>query len=137
MDPLSVSASIIAVLNLTYKVIQCLSDIVDAPQQCQQCAVEISNLIGPLTSLRYLTEEARAGDPWFEQMCKLNVKRGPIQQYEETLTLLQSRIDDKPGLQKIKRRLLWTISKEEVAKILGRAERLKSLVIVALEMDHL
>ncbi len=41
------------------------------------------------------------------------------------------------GEQKVKRRLLWKFSKEEVAGILARMERLKSLVSIALEMDHL
>jgi len=32
---------------------------------------------------------------------------------------------------------LWKFRKEEVAKLLARMERLKSLVNIALEMDHL
>jgi len=50
---------------------------------------------------------------------------------------LQSRVEIQDGIQKVKRRLLWKFRKEEVASILARMERLKSLVNIALEMDHL
>ena len=32
---------------------------------------------------------------------------------------------------------MWKFKKEEIASILGRMERLKTLVEVALQMDHL
>jgi hypothetical protein len=33
--------------------------------------------------------------------------------------------------------LVWKFKKEEIASILGRMERLKTLVEIALQMDHL
>jgi predicted transcriptional regulator len=53
------------------------------------------------------------------------------------LEQLQSRVDVGNGAQKIKRRLVWKFSKAEVAGILARMERLKTLVSIALQMDHL
>jgi hypothetical protein len=44
MDPLSVTASVIAILQLTGAVIGYLNDVKDAPKECQQCATEASNL---------------------------------------------------------------------------------------------
>jgi hypothetical protein len=41
------------------------------------------------------------------------------------------------GIKKIGNALLWKFSKEEVTNILSRIERLKTLVQIALEMDHL
>ena len=137
MDPLSVTASVIAVLQLTNAVIQYLNDVKDAPKECQQCVIEASNLLSPLINLRYRAEKAQIGDPWFEQLRKLNVKDGPLDQYKQALELLRTKVEIGDGIQKIKRRLLWRFSKEEAASILARMERLKSLVSVALGMDHL
>jgi hypothetical protein len=137
MDSLSVMASIIAVLQLTNKVIQYLTDIKNAPKECQQCVVEASNLLNHLISLRYHAEHAQIGDPWFEQLRKLNVKDGPLDQYKQALEQLCSRVENRDGIQELKRRLLWKFSGKEVAAILARMERLKSLVSIALEMDHM
>lgn len=136
MDPLSVTASVIAILQLTNEAIQYLNDVKQAPKECQQCVIEASNLLGPLTSLRYLAEQAQIDDPWFEQLQRLNVKDGPLDQYDKALKLLRASVEIGDGIQKLKRRLLWKFNKEEVAGILARIERLKSLVSVALEMDH-
>ena len=137
MDPLSVTASIIAVLQLTGEVIGYLNDVKDAPNECQQCAIEASNLQNLLINLRYRLERGHTGDPWFTAVRSLNVENGHLDQYKQALEQLQSRVDVGNGAQKIKRRLVWKFSKAEVAGILARMERLKTLVSIALEMDHL
>ena len=137
MDPLSVTTSVIAVLRLTGEVIGYLNDVKDAPNECQQCAIEASNLQNLLINLRYRLEQGHTGDPWFTAVRSLNVENGHLDQYKQALEQLQSRVDVGNGAQKIKRRLVWKFSKAEVAGILARMERLKTLVSIALEMDHL
>lgn len=137
MDPLSVTTSVIAVLRLTGEVIGYLNDVKDAPNECQQCAIEASNLQNLLINLRYRLEQGHTGDPWFTAVRSLNVENGHLDQYKQALEQLQSRVDAGNGAQKIKRRLVWKFSKAEVAGILARMERLKTLVSIALEMDHL
>ena len=137
MDPLSVTTSVIAVLQRTGEVIGYLNDVKDAPNECQQCAIEASNLQNLLINLRYRLEQGHTGDPWFTAVRSLNVENGHLDQYKQALEQLQSRVDVGNGAQKIKRRLVWKFSKAEVAGILARMERLKTLVSIALEMDHL
>jgi hypothetical protein len=137
MDPLSVTASVVAVLQLTTEVIQYLADVKDAPKECQQCVIEVSSLLNLLISLRYRAEHAQIGDPWFEQLLKLNIEDGPLDQYKQALEQLYSRVENRDGVREVKRRLLWKFSRKEVATILARMERLKSLVSIALEMDHM
>ena len=137
MDPLSVTTSVIAVLRLTGEVIGYLNDVKDAPNECQQCAIEASNLQNLLINLRYRLEQGHTGDPWFTAVRSLNVENGHLDQYKQALEQLQSRVDAGNGAQKIKSRLVWKFSKAEVAGILARMERLKTLVSIALEMDHL
>jgi hypothetical protein len=136
MDPLSVTASVIAVLQLTNEVIQYLNDVKDAPKDCQQCIIEASNLLTLLISLRYRAEQAQIGDPWLEQLRKLNVKDGPLDQYKQALERLCSIVESRDGIRGMKRRLLWKFSKKEVTNILARIERLKTLLSIALEIDR-
>jgi hypothetical protein len=137
MDPLSVTASVIAVLQLTAEVIKYLHDVKDAPKECRQCTIEASNLHNLLTNLRYRLEDATNDDPWYRALRALNVENGPLDQYRQALEQLLSRVTSHDGLQKVRDRLLWKFSKAEVASILDRMERLKSLISIALEMDHL
>ena len=137
MDGLSDVASIIAALQLTGAVIGYLNDVKDAPKECQQCTIEASNIQNLLINLRYRLEQGQADDPWFTAVRALNIENGPLDQYKQALEQLRSRVEIQDGVQKVKRRLLWKFSKEEVASILARMERLNSLVNIALEMDHL
>jgi hypothetical protein len=137
MDGLSVAASIIAVLQLTGAVIGCLNDVKDAPKECQQCAIEASNLQSLLINLLYQLNQGQTGDRWYTAVRALNVENGPLDQYKQALEQLRSRVEIQDGIQKVKRRLLWKFSKEEVASILARMERLKTHVSFALQMDQL
>jgi hypothetical protein len=137
MDPLSVTASVIAILQLTGAVIGYLNDVKDAPKECQQCATEASNLQSLLINLLYHLNQGHTGDRWYTAVRALNVENGPLDQYKQALEQLQTMVEIRDGVQKVKRRLLWKFSKEEVASIQARMERLKSLVSIALVMDHL
>jgi len=137
MDGLSVAASIIAVLQLTGTVIGYLNDVKDAPKECQQCAIEASNLQSLLINLLYQLNQGQSGDCWYTAVRALNVENGPLDQYKQALEQLRSMVEIQDGIQKVKRRLLWKFSKEEVASILARMERLKTHVSFALQMDQL
>ncbi|RDL36103.1 Uncharacterized protein BP5553_06715 [Venustampulla echinocandica] len=67
----------------------------------------------------YRLDEVSSNDDWYGEVQALAAANGPIDH----------------GL-KIGSALSWKFSKEEVANILMRIERLKSLTQIALEMDH-
>jgi len=136
-DPLSITASIIAIIQLTTKVVSYLQDVKHAPRECQQCAIEASNLLSLLINLRYHLESATKEDPWFTAVTALNVENGPFDQYRQALEELSCKVRIQEELEKIKRRVVWTLNKGEVERILQRMERLKGLVSIALELDHL
>ena len=136
MDLLSVTASLITICQLANEVVQYFNDARDAPKECQQCVIEAANLLGPLISLRCLSQQAQDGNFWLEQLRKLNVEDGPLDQYKEALKLLRTSVEIGDGKQKIRRRLLWRFNKEQVEGILRRLQRLNALVSTALEMDH-
>ncbi len=137
MDPLSVTASIIAVLQLSASVLGYLNDVKDAPKDRERCAVYLSSLYGLLVSLRCRLEESSANTPWHTAIRALGVENGPLDQFKQALELLRARLAPKAGLSKVGEALVWKFKKEEIAKILDTMERLKTLIDMALQMDSL
>lgn len=138
MDPLSISASIIAVLQLTATLVTYANDVKDAPKDRARFAIEASSLSSLLTSLRYGIEEGRSkSEDWFKEVESLGRPGGPLDQYKTALEMLKDKIQNRNGLAGVGYALLWKFSKEEVASILQRIERIKSLIQIALQMDHL
>lgn len=136
MDPLSATASIIAILQLSNKVLGYLNDVNDASKDRAKCTIEASNLHSLLLNLRFRLEEGSANAPWYTAVRALAIENGPFDQFKQALELLQARMTEKDRLKKAGEALVWRFKKEEVADILGRIERLKTLVHIALEMDH-
>jgi hypothetical protein len=140
MDGLSVAASIVAILQLTHMVIGYLNDVKDASTDRARCALEASNLYNLLVTLKFRLE-GRPNNPWHVAVRDLGIKDGPLDQYKHALEQLQTKITSGSGsgsgIKKIGNTLWWKFSKEEVTSILSRMERLKTLVQIALEMDHL
>jgi hypothetical protein len=137
MDPLSLTASITAVLQLTATLVNYLNDVKNASNDQKHCAIEASSLFGLLTSLKYRIEDASSTDPWFTRARALAVENGPLSQYKVALERLVTKVTPREGSQKIVAALLWPFRKGEVAGIFATIERLKSLTSIALEMDHL
>ena len=68
MDPLSISASLVAVLQLTGSVIQYINSVEGTPKDRQRLLLELSTVNGMLLILQDQAEQARAGDPWYGKM---------------------------------------------------------------------
>lgn len=137
MDPLSATASIIAILQLSNKVVGYLNDVKDASKDRARCAIEASSLHNLLLSLRFRLEEGSGDTPWYTAVRALAVQNGPLDQFKQALELLQNKLTDGGILKKAGGALVWRFKKEEIDRILDRIVRLKTLVGIALQMDDL
>lgn len=137
MDPLSITASVIAILELSSKVLGYLHAVKDAPKDREHCAVEVANLHSLLTNLRFRLEGGDSRSLWYTAVRALAIENGPLDQFKQALGELQSKIIGGDKLGKAGKALIWKFKKEEIASMLGRMERLKSLIEIALQMDHL
>ena len=137
MDGLSGAASIIAVVQIAGSVIAYLKDVKDAPKECRECMVEISNSNTLLLKLDLRLSESSPQGPWYAEVQALADKDGPLDQYKQGLQHLLAKVRPESKMRKLVNVLTWNFLKEDVASILARMERLKSLVGIALEMDHL
>ncbi|KAL9025778.1 MAG: hypothetical protein Q9180_007594, partial [Flavoplaca navasiana] len=136
MEPLSVTASIIAVLQLSANVISYLGDVKDAPKDHAQCLIEANNLRNLLLQLTLRVADGDASQTWYNAVRELTVKNGPLDQFKQALETLQAGMTDRGRLQQFVDRLKWKFKKEDIAMILARMARLKTLTEIALQMDH-
>jgi hypothetical protein len=136
MDPLSITASIIAVLQVTKGVISCLTETKDAPKDLVKACEEAKKLVILLYELKDLVTGQDSHDPWLRATSGLAVRDGPLDRYKKALETLVPKITGR-GLRKVGQMLAWKFSKEEVVALLSQIERIKSLVQIALEMDHI
>ncbi len=137
MDPVSLTASIVAILQLTATVLSYLNDVKNASTDRRTGAVEASQVYALLTDLKYQVEEANSVDPWFCSVRKLGVQNGALDQFKSALEDLASKVAPGHGIRKIGRALVWKFSKEEIGSIIFRIERVKTLVQIALQKDQL
>ncbi|ORY04774.1 hypothetical protein BCR34DRAFT_591111 [Clohesyomyces aquaticus] len=123
-------------ITLSAKVLGYLNDVKDASKGRTQCAIEISNLHSLLYTLHDRIENRDSTQPWHITVQDLAVKNGPLDQFKQALETLQSKITEEGRLNRVGKALVWNFEKEEIASILDRIERLKSLVEIVLRMDH-
>ena len=129
--------SIIATLQLSAEVLTYLNDVKNASKDRAQCAIEASNLHSLLIKLRFRLEEGDTRQPWYTTVRTLAVENGPLDQFKQALETLQTKMTNGSRLKQAGRPLIWKLQKEEIASILARMERLKTLIEIALQMDTL
>jgi hypothetical protein len=137
MDPLSMTASIIAILELTSTLTSYINDVRKATKEQARVAVEASNLYSLLTNLRFRVEVARSDDAWFQQVRLLGQENGPLDQFKGILETMVDQISLPRKRDQIKSALMWKFTKAEVDNALERMERVKSLINLALNDDLL
>ena len=135
MDPLSLSASIVAVLQITGKLLSYLNDVRNSTKDQAQLAVEASNIYGLLASLRFRVEQSNPHDPWFSAVRNLGTENGPLDQAKEALERLVTKAEPCQGIQRLGKQLMWKFEKSEMRDILDKIERIKTLVNIALTDD--
>lgn len=138
LEAVGAASSIAALVELTFKIIVYMKDVHDAGEDIEDYNREAPNLVGLLTNLRARIEQRVDGnrDPWFESIHKL--QHGPMEQYRTALELFAREIAPAAGFGKqVVQRMKWPLIKDNVKDILAKTERLKGLIIIALQMDHL
>jgi hypothetical protein len=133
-DPLSIAASIIAVLQLTASVIDYLQSVHDARKDRIDFLFEVSGLYQLLLALQNRVDKANAKDLWLSQVRHLGAKDGPLDQFKSSLEHLVSKLCPREGFG---RALIWKFNKGEIEGVISKIERIKTLVSLALTDDHL
>jgi hypothetical protein len=139
-DPLSVTASILAVLQLSSTVLKYLVGLKDASADRRSLIREISSTRGILSTLNETVDDARvSGESWSATAQSLADPDGPLGVLTTTLQQLYATLQGSAsatGIKKAANSLQWPFKHSEVEKILSIIERQKSTLSLALENDH-
>jgi len=136
-DALGVTASIIALLQLSGVVISYLKDVKDASKDCQNILLEIGNARCLLQVLNDLITGS-AQPSYLAAARSLAAIHGPLDQFRSLLERLSQKIvTPANSFAKAAKVLTWSLKKDEVKDLLSTIERLKSLFGLALQNDHL
>jgi len=138
MDPLSGTASILTIIEVLGKAFDYLKNVKDAPKELKQCEIEFNNLRNLLHQLHVHIETGGPNQPWYTAVRELEDNPdGPLQQYKKALEEFRAKTTSESRLKQLGKVLVWKFTKEDIASILDRTERLKMLVEIALQLDHL
>lgn len=131
---MDLTTGIITLVQFTGTVIGYLRDVNDSSNDRKKVLEELSMTHYILLQLKEQTQ----GDPdtWTATIQSLADKDGPIDQFNKTLKLVESKLEAGTGLKKIGKALKWTFQKNEVQTLLSTLERQKSFFSLALQNDH-
>lgn len=144
MDPLSITASVIAVATLCGQVVSICyeyqSGVKNASNDMIRITDEITNLRNVLESILKIASEAQNMDP--PNTTKLSTlglliqPEGPLIKCEAELTILKKRLEPETGLKAIGKALSWPLRERETKKTLDKIASFKSILTLALTADH-
>lgn len=133
-DPLSITASIIAVLQLTSSILQVLNDVQCAYEGHAKLHAEIKSAKYILETLKNLSQDDKLGFAWEKTLLLLE---DPIKDFSEALETLLRKLKPAHGVKKIGQAISFPFEKKEVTSILQSIERQKSLFALAIQNDHM
>lgn len=136
MDPVSTVASVVTLVGVTLKTVKYVNEMKDASKERQNLSKETADLLPMLTGLRNMIEDPRRSKTSFDGVNSLVTADGPLDQLSEALKQLNKKVKAKRGIKNFPRVLVWPLDKEECKEVLGKIERVKSLISLALEGEN-
>ena len=136
-EALGVSASIIAILQLSTTVINYINGVKEAKTERDLIFREIVNTRVILTTFKDLAESEKWGGAWSLTVTSLAIPYGPLDQFKLLLERLLAKLKPTSTRHNVVEVLVWPFRKVEVIEILNSIERLKSHLNLALHNDHI
>ena len=130
-------AVVVQLIDVTSKAVQYFNDVKDAPKDRAKLAREAANILPLFTELRYRVEETTSTDLWFTGLRSLGGEGGSLMEFKTAMESIADKLNPATSFVNLKRVLRWTLDKREIDAILSKIERLKTLVSLALQKDHL
>lgn len=144
MDPISITGTIIAVLQITSSVISICYDyragVESASRDVIQITNELNSLREVLESLLLVVEKSKSNNgkdvsrlATFESLME---EGGPLMTCKAELERLKSTLEPEKGWRKMRSKLVWPLREGEVRRTLDGLERLKGTMGFALSVDQ-
>lgn len=142
MDPLSLTGTLIAVLQVTTKVISICYDyrqgVASASREVLQISSSLNSLKDVLESLLNLIEDSKSekSTTKLATVELLAKDGGTLESCQAELLRLRRKLEPETGWRKIRKSLVWPLKETEVRKALDELERSKSMMLLALSADQ-
>jgi hypothetical protein len=144
MDPISITGTIIAVLQITTSVISVCYDyrsgVESASREVIQITNELNSLREVLESLLRVVEKSQSDNSkdgsrlaTFEALIE---EGGSLMTCKTELERLKSKLEPEKGWRQMRSRLVWPLKEGEIKKTLDGLERLKGTIGLALSADQ-
>jgi hypothetical protein len=139
-DPLSITASIIAVTQLSSVVLSHLREVKQASPERKALILEISEIRGILDTLKDSLDD-KVYEDWAATIKFLNLPDGPLFTFQSLLDTIKANIGadiiESTALRRARKALVWPFRKKDIEDLLRKIERQKTLLSLALSNDHL
>ncbi|CAK7216079.1 hypothetical protein SEUCBS140593_002749 [Sporothrix eucalyptigena] len=135
MDPLSVSASIIAVLQLSSEVVKYISAAAGATEERRRLREAVRACENILQKLKDESDDSEEGKAWSETIKALEAPDAPLGRLSVVLRKVDAKLQPKKGIMKALAVLKWPFNEREITEIFATIEREKSLLELALTKD--
>ena len=137
MDPLSVTASSITILEVTTKVVKYLIGLKHFSEERSRCAIEASTVFSLLTKLHFHLDGALPGEPLYVLAQELNAPHGPLVAFKRALEQIVDDLTTKRGFEKTTARLSWNFSKRKIDNLLYEIRKLIDHIHNILEIHQM
>ncbi|KAL9584822.1 MAG: hypothetical protein Q9212_001889 [Teloschistes hypoglaucus] len=137
MDPLSVAASLGAVIQLSFKAAQALKEIKTGSEDRMRLREEIRGTACLLEILRDRVEDAESDGKDLMSINLLSDSGGPLDQLRYALEQLFMKLTPQKRLHQISRAMLWPLNKQDVLDLVNVIERQKTALGLAIQNDNI
>ncbi|KAJ7125994.1 hypothetical protein C8R44DRAFT_979911 [Mycena epipterygia] len=141
MDAVGFVASVVALVQGAGALLEYVKDMKDGPSERAGLQSSLVVLRGLLHTLKDQFDNPPPNPPasttWATATSRLAVADGPFVQLSVLLQRVQEKLETPATrIGQLQQKLKWTLDKTDVAELLIKVERVKSLIILALQNDH-
>ncbi|KAF2183470.1 ankyrin [Zopfia rhizophila CBS 207.26] len=135
MDPLSTTASIISIIQLSTVVVNYISAAAGATKDRKSLRDGVRACEYILQQLKDEADDLEEGKAWSETIKALEAPGAPLGRLWATLNIVKAKLKPKDGFEKAFAALKWPFQEKEVENIIGAIERENNLLNLALTND--
>jgi hypothetical protein len=130
MDPLSTTASIIAIIQLSSEVVKYVSAVAGATKERKRLREEVRACEYILQQLKDEFDDSEEGKAWSKTIATLEDPGEPLDRLRAVLSVVKAKLQPKAVAS-----LKWPFNEKEMEKTFAAIEREKSLLELALTND--
>lgn len=134
-DPLSTTASIVAIIQLSSVVVEYIRGVRGATMERTRLRREVRACGFILQQLKDDADDTEEGKAWSETIKALEGTDAPLGRLWVALNVVKAKLEPTTGLEKALTCLKWPFNEKEVEKIISAMEREKTLLLLALTND--